>query len=68
MNPSRTLSPYLRRQTSQKDQEENKEHNKTLDVLTLDLSGIPLTHKMGNPFNKESLPPFIDLGREGVIM
>ena len=44
-------------QTSQEDDEE--EDNKTLDkvTLTLDLNGIPLRIKMGNPFYKGPLPP-----------
>ena len=41
-------------QTSQEDEEED-EDNKTLDevTLTLDLSGIPLRLKMGNPFTRD---------------
>ena len=33
--------------------DKKQEHNKTLDEITLDLSGIPLTHKMGNPLTRD---------------
>ena len=39
-------------QTTQEDEERKHKHGKTLDVITLDLSGIPLTLKMGNPFTR----------------
>ena len=40
-------------QTSQEDGKENHEHDKTLDVMNLDLSGIPLTLNMGNPLTRD---------------
>ena len=38
-------------QASQEDPKQ--EHDKTLDEITLDLSGIPLTLKMGNPLTRD---------------
>ena len=38
-------------QVSQRDPKQ--EHDKTLDEITLDLSGIPLTLKMGKPLTRD---------------
>ena len=43
-------------------------HDKTLDEITLDLSGILLNSQNGQPLLQGTPPPFIDEGREGVTM